>query len=256
LAKPKERLDTVVVAQGLCTTKAIAQALIINGQIMVGGLKQTKPGTLVDPQVPLSRLGELPKYVSRGGLKLEGALQHWGIPVSGRWALDVGISTGGFSDCLLQSGAQGIIGLDVGYGQLDYRLRIDPRVNLIERCNARHLTVQRLSELGPDWQRISLVVMDVSFISVTKLLVPLATLFPTADFLILIKPQFEATPHEVGKGGIITDPDQISCILRRVDQALSTHFRLIDQVQSSIKGTKGNQETFFWLVPIQDKETP
>lgn len=258
MAKPKARLDSVVVAQGLCPTKEMAQALIISGLIMVGDQKQTKPGTMVDPLAPLSRLGALPKYVSRGGLKLEGALHHWGISVSGQWVLDVGISTGGFSDCMLQAGAHGVIGLDVGYGQLDYRLRIDPRVTLIERCNARDLTAHRIAELGlspSDWQRIRWVVMDLSFISVTKVLIPLATLLPTADFLVLIKPQFEAAPHEVGKGGIIRDPSQIASILNRVAQTLSPYFRLLDHVPSSIKGTKGNQESFFWLVPIQHKES-
>lgn len=252
MAKPTQRLDVRLVSQGLCVSREVAQSLVINGQVLVEGKKVTKAGTLVSDHAVVTVLGSLPKYVSRGGLKLEGALQAFDVSVVNRWVLDIGISTGGFADCVLQMGAAGVIGLDVGYGQLDYRLRQDPRVMLIERFNARYATWEALAKVGlspEQLQGVSLVVMDVSFISVTKLLAQWAALLPNADFIVLIKPQFEAFPSEVGKGGVISDPLVIQRVVDRVAAALAPFFWLQQWVSSPLKGTKGNQEVFFWLTP-------
>ncbi|NDD66117.1 TlyA family RNA methyltransferase [bacterium] len=252
LAKKTQRLDVRLVTQGWCVSRAVAQSLVMNGQVLVGGQKVTKAGTLVSDDADITLLGEMPKYVSRGGLKLEGALRSFDISVMNQWVLDIGISTGGFTDCVLQLGAKGVIGLDVGYGQLDYRIRQDPRVMLIERFNARYATPDTLAGvgIGPDHlQRVSRVVMDVSFISVTKLLPQWATLLPNADFIVLIKPQFEALPSEVGKGGVMSDPLVIQCVVDRVATSLDPFFCLHQRVWSPLKGAKGNQEVFFWLTP-------
>src|SRR5438132_2598917 len=182
----KIRLDKLLVARGLAPSRERAQALILAGKVLVAEQKLEKPGSSVDPQAAVRLLGEDLKYVSCGGLKLELALEHWKIDVRGRDCLDVGASTGGFTDCLLQHGARKVIAVDVAYGSLDWRLRNDPRVRVIERTNARALAPSMLP-FAPD-----LAVLDVSFISLAKVLpAVLACLAPGYDALALVKPQFE-----------------------------------------------------------------
>src|ERR1700760_754285 len=206
----KTRLDKALVERGLAGSRERAQALILAGRVLVAGQKGGKPGAPVAEGVALRVLGEDLKYVSRGGLKLERAIEHWGIDLQGRRCVDVGASTGGFTDCMLQHGAASVIAVDTGYGQIAEALRRDPRVTLRERTNARHL---KPGELGPG---ISFVSMDVSFISATLVLPAVigavgvtpghrleAVVF---EAVILVKPQFEAGKEQVGKGGIVHDP--------------------------------------------------
>src|SRR5579862_3531223 len=169
----KTRLDKLLVDRGLVPSRERAQALILAGKVLVNEQRIDKSGAAVDPDCQLRLLGEDLKYVSRGGLKLEKALQHWQIDVRGKTSLDIGASTGGFTDCLLQHGAARVIAVDTGYGQLDFRLRNDPRVRLLEKTNARYLTATQLNEVGKEAlgkQAIDLIVMDVSFISATLVL--------------------------------------------------------------------------------------
>jgi 23S rRNA (cytidine1920-2'-O)/16S rRNA (cytidine1409-2'-O)-methyltransferase len=247
----KERLDKLLVQRQLATTRERAQELIAAGRVMVGHIPASKSGTWVRLDVDVHVTSDGPHYVGRGANKLAGAHVSFGFSPLGRVAMDVGISTGGFTDYLLQNGALAVVGIDVGYGQLDFRLRQDPRVCLLERTNARQLTPQVLNaSLSPLAKSapIDLVVMDLSFISVTKVLPHIATLVaPSSDFVILIKPQFEAERHEVGKGGIISDEDLRQRIFTRVEMALSDVFVLQARCDSPISGTKGNREAFFWL---------
>ena len=247
----KERLDKVLVQRHMAPTREKAQELIALGRVLVGHIPATKAGTWVRMDASVQVIDDGPHYVGRGANKLVGAHEVFGFPVTGRVALDVGISTGGFTDYLLQQGASAVVGIDVGYGQLDFRLRQDPRVVLLERTNARQLTTERLrAAMGPGLASASLdlVVMDLSFISVTKVLPHIATLVhPDSDFIILIKPQFEAERHEVGKGGIVADESLRQAIFTRVELALSDMFVLQSRCDSPISGTKGNKEAFFWL---------
>jgi 23S rRNA (cytidine1920-2'-O)/16S rRNA (cytidine1409-2'-O)-methyltransferase len=240
----KRRLDALLTERGLFSSRARAAASVMAGDVHVGRARRRaeKPGELVDVQELLS-VREHPAFVSRGGVKLANALTGWGLDVHGRRALDVGASTGGFTDCLLQSGARGVIALDVGYGALDHRLRTDERVHVMERCNARALTPQMLP-YAPD-----LATIDVSFISLAKVLGPvLACLQPGYDVLALVKPQFEVGRGKVGKGGVVRDAAlRREALLGAGQAALALGAAVLGYHPSGLAGPKGNRETFVWL---------
>ena len=240
----KIRLDRLLLERGVTTSRERAQALIIAGKVLVNGQKIEKAGAGVDGSAHIRLLGEDLKYVSRGGLKLEAALQHWQIDVAGKVCLDVGTSTGGFTDCLLQHGANRIIAVDTGHGQIDFRLRQDTRVRLLEKTNARYLTPEQVGEAA------DMVVMDVSFISATLVLpAVIAAAFPQPaerpgrQIVVLVKPQFEAGREQVGKGGIVRDPAVQTASLEKVRQALLTlGCTQTDTMDSPILGGEGNRE--------------
>ncbi|MGA2982202.1 MAG: TlyA family RNA methyltransferase [Terriglobia bacterium] len=236
----KIRLDTLLVDRGLVESRAKAQGLILAGQILVDEQKQEKCGTLVDAQAALRLLGEAPKYVSRGGLKLEGALEHFRINPDTRVCLDVGASTGGFTDCLLQHGAGKVFAVDGGTNQLDWKLRQDSRVVALEKTNARYLTFDRIGTLT------ELVTIDVSFISATLILPALVSLLASpADLIVLVKPQFEVGKGKVGKGGIVRDPAQHQEAVAKVSRKLlELGFRELASMESPLLGAEGNREFF------------
>jgi 23S rRNA (cytidine1920-2'-O)/16S rRNA (cytidine1409-2'-O)-methyltransferase len=236
------RLDERLVADGLAKSRARAQALILAGAVLVDGAVVDKAGTRVREDAVVSLRGAARRFVSRGGEKLAGALDDLGIDPRGRACLDVGASTGGFTDCLLQRGARSVVAVDVGYGQLDAKLRADPRVALLERTNARLLG----SVPGP----IDLVTVDVSFISARLILPRLAELAPRADWLVLVKPQFEVGRGRVGKGGVVRDDAlraEAVASVRSTAEALG--WRAAGEVPSCLPGPKGNREVFLWLRP-------
>ncbi|HXV56549.1 MAG TPA: TlyA family RNA methyltransferase [Gaiellaceae bacterium] len=234
----KKRLDVLLVERGLAETRSQAQALVLAGR--VPGF--TKAGEQVDEGVPLE-LVEGARFVSRGGEKLAGALDALGVDVTGADALDVGASTGGFTDCLLQRGAARVIALDVGYGQLHPRLRDDPRVTVLERTNVRALDCARLP-FAPTF-----VTCDVSFIGLAKALPPaLACAAPGWRALVLVKPQFEAGPANVGRGGVVRDPEVHRRVLDEVAaSAPAWGARVLGTVESPLRGPKGNREFFLLL---------
>ncbi len=241
----KVRLDKLLLERGLSTSRERAQALILAGKVLVDGQKIDKAGAGVDGGADIRLLGQDLKYVSRGGLKLEKALDHWRIDVTGKVCLDVGTSTGGFTDCLLQRGAARVIAIDTGHGQIDFRLRQDSRVRLLEKTNARYLTPEQIGEA------IELVVMDVSFISATLVLpAVIAAAFPNPEetrrgrqIVVLVKPQFEAGREQVGKGGIVRDPVVQAAAVEKVRQALIAQgCTRTDDIESPILGGEGNRE--------------
>lgn len=242
MAETKIRLDKLLVERGLVLSRERAQALVLAGKVLVNGQKIEKSGAAVESDSEIRLLGEDLKYVSRGGLKLERALEHWRIDVSGKICLDVGASTGGFTDCLLQHGAARAIAVDTGQGQIAFKLRQDPRVRLLEKTNARYLTRQQLGET------VHFIAVDVSFISVTLVLPPVvAAAFPEnksgRELVVLVKPQFEAGREHVGKGGIVGDPAIQNEAVERVRgavAALGPHS--IDVIDSPILGAEGNKE--------------
>ncbi len=253
LLSVKVRLDKLLVDRGLAQSRERAQALVLAGQVLVNEQKVQKPGTAVPDDAVLRLLGGDLRYVSRGGLKLEAALDHWRIDVHGRTCLDVGASTGGFTDCLLQHGAARVIAVDTGYGQLDYRLRQDPRVTLREKTNARHLKPE---DVGVE---VELVVVDVSFISATLVLpaVVRAAFGESAstssagwpggsgahDLVVLVKPQFEAGREYVEKGGIVRDPAAHQGVVDKVRQCvIALGAEWTDVIASPILGMEGNRE--------------
>jgi 23S rRNA (cytidine1920-2'-O)/16S rRNA (cytidine1409-2'-O)-methyltransferase len=240
----KQRLDTLLAERGLFASRSRAAASVMAGEVSVGPEHRTasKPGEMVALDVELS-VREPPRFVSRGGVKLANALDRFGLDVAGRRAIDVGASTGGFSDCLLQRGAAEVVAVDVGYGDLDYRLRTDPRVTVLERTNARSLTPELLP-YAPD-----LAVIDVSFISLTKVLPALlAGMAPRYDALAMVKPQFEVGRERVGKGGVVRSADDSRAALVAVGvaaQALGA--AVLGCASSGLPGPKGNLESFLWL---------
>ncbi len=246
----KTRLDDTLVAAGLAPNKSQAKGLILAGQVTVDGKVVDKAGTLVSPtaQCALRRSG--PSYVSRGGHKLAGALEHFPYDVAHHVALDIGASTGGFTDCLLQRGARRVYAVDVGYGQLDWKLRNDPRVIVFERTNFRHLAPGTLDPPP------TLVVADLSFISLEKILAPLRDHLPDrADCIVLIKPQFEVGPAKVGSGGVVRDQGvRLEAIDQVLARAQDLDFQVVDHVDSVLPGPKGNLEHFAWL--RWDKSAP
>jgi|SRR5579884_171508 len=236
LVKTRRRIDQLLVDRGLAASREKAQALILAGQVLVAGQRMDKAGQTVDPDAAIEVLQPL-RYVSRGGLKLERALQHWNSDVTGRICLDVGSSTGGFTDCLLQHGAARVYAVDVGTGQLDWKLRNDPRVIVREQVNARRLSPADFPDL------IDLATADVSFISVTMILPAVAPLLaPRAAMVILVKPQFELARNQVGRGGIVRDPELHDTACRRVAEAVHALGFHSDIIPSPITGAEGNQE--------------
>jgi len=238
----KIRLDKLLLERGMVPSRERAQALIIAGKILVDGQKVEKSGAAVDESSEVRLLGEDLKYVSRGGIKLEAALQHWNLDVTGKVCLDVGASTGGFTDCLLQHGATRAIAVDTGHGQIDFRLRQDSRVRLLEKTNARYLTREQLGEA------VDLIVMDVSFISATMVLPAVvdAAFFENRagkQVVVLVKPQFEVGREKVGKGGIVRDPEVQAAAVEKVRRALvAIGAKAIDSIESPILGAEGNRE--------------
>jgi 23S rRNA (cytidine1920-2'-O)/16S rRNA (cytidine1409-2'-O)-methyltransferase len=235
----KKRLDVLIVERGLAPSRERAQAMLLAGQVRVDGAALTKAGSQVPADASITIVGEPLRYASRGGLKLEGALNDFGVTPRGRICLDVGSSTGGFTDCLLQDGAKKVYAVDVTIDQLAWKLRQDPRVVRVER-NARYLQSRDIKEAA------EFITMDLSFISVDKVLpavLPLAA--AGADFLILIKPQFELEKREVGKGGVVRDAALHQKAISRVSAvAAQTGLEIIGVQPSRLPGTEGNQEFF------------
>lgn len=241
----KIRLDKLLLQRGLVPSRERAQALILAGKVLINEQKIEKSGALVEVDSVVRLLGDDLKYVSRGGLKLEHALDHWKIDVSGKVCMDIGASTGGFTDCLLQHGAARVIAIDTGKGQLAFKLRQDPRVKLLEKTNARYLTREQIGE------DTNLIVMDVSFISATLLLLPvIAATFPgdpTArrgrEVIVLVKPQFEAGRDKIGKGGIVKDSTVLQQAIEKVRSCVSSlGVESTDVIDSPILGAEGNRE--------------
>jgi 23S rRNA (cytidine1920-2'-O)/16S rRNA (cytidine1409-2'-O)-methyltransferase len=236
----KIRLDKLLVERQLVPTRERAQALILAGRVLVNEQKIEKPGSAIAADAVLRLLGQDLRYVSRGGLKLEEALRHWRIDLSRKFCLDVGASTGGFTDCMLQHGAARVLAIDTGYGQIAQSLRSDPRVTLMERTNARTLAP---GSLPPG---IEFVAMDVAFISATLVLPPILTAIAPAapvEAVILVKPQFEAGRENVGKGGIVRDPAAHQLAIDRVRACASeSGAKNIEVIDSPIQGAEGNRE--------------
>ena len=231
--------------RGLAASRERAQALILAGNVLVDGQKVEKAGAQVSAECVIRLLGEDLKYVSRGGLKLERALEHWNIVVTGKICLDVGASTGGFTDCLLQRGAAQVVAVDTGYGQMDFKIRQDARVRLLEKTNARYLTREGLG-VTADFMAI-----DVSFISATLVLpAVIGAAFPQSreerrerKIVVLVKPQFEAGREHVGKGGIVRDEAAQFAAVEKVRSALKSLGAIqIDMIESPILGAEGNRE--------------
>ena len=242
----KFRLDTLLVERGLVASRERARALILAGDVRVNGMPAVKAGTGVDPDAEITLAVPDHPYVGRGGLKLAHALDAFAIDVTGRLGLDIGASTGGFTDVLLQRGAIRVVALDVGHGQLDWKLRSDPRVMTIERTNARTLAPTDLPE---DARTFGIVTVDVSFISLRHILpvVP-ALLAPAADVVALVKPQFEARREEVGKGGIVRDDAVRARVVDEVAAVADTlGLMRLAVIESPIAGMEGNRELLMHL---------
>jgi 23S rRNA (cytidine1920-2'-O)/16S rRNA (cytidine1409-2'-O)-methyltransferase len=242
---PKTRLDVLMAERGLAPSRERARAIVLAGHVTVDGQVVSKAGTAVSSESIVGVAQPDHPYVGRGGLKLAHALEAFGVSATGREALDIGASTGGFTDVLLRRGALKVVALDVGHGQIDWGLRNDPRVVVIEGYNARHLSIEDLP--GP----VDLVVIDVSFISLTQILprVP-AVLREGADVVALVKPQFEAGRAEVGRKGIVRDPDVHQRVIARVtESAAGIGLRRQGLTPSPITGTEGNQEFLLHLKP-------
>ena len=249
MATEKKRLDVLCVERGLAESRQRAQGLIMAGKVRVDGRAITKAGAAVPVGAEVCVEQPDHPYVSRGGLKLQAALDQFGLDVTGVVALDVGASTGGFTDCLLQRGARHVLAVDVGYGQLAWRLREDPRVTSIERCNARHLNRERLLEALSEGQEEtlwppSLCTIDVSFISLTLVLPAVeAIVAPRGRVVALIKPQFEARRADVGKGGVVRDPQARAGAVERVlAWARGRDYTVEGTIPSPVHGPKGNIE--------------
>jgi 23S rRNA (cytidine1920-2'-O)/16S rRNA (cytidine1409-2'-O)-methyltransferase len=236
----KRRIDSLLVERGLVESRAKAQALVMAGEVLVGGKTIIKPGTLVTEEAAISLL-QPPPFVSRGGIKLDYALEQFQLDVTSKVVADIGASTGGFTDCLLKRGASRVYAVDVGYGQLDYRLRQDKRVVVMERVNARYPF--SLPE------KVDLATIDLSFISVEKVIPSVAKLLKDeGHLLVLLKPQFEAKRSEVGRGGIVRKPLVHARVLGRfISWAVNNGFRLGGLVASPILGAEGNTEFFLLL---------
>ena len=234
--KKSKRLDLLLVQRGLTESREKARALILAGQVLVDGQKADKAGSLVHEDARVELIAQ-PRYVGRGGLKLEAALDHFRISATGKTCLDIGASTGGFTDCLLQHGAARVYAIDVGTGQLDWRLRNDPRVAAFEQVNARYLSRAEVPE------PIDLAVCDVSFISVTMILPAIVNLLaPNAEMVILVKPQFELARNQVGKGGIIRDSELHRQACQRIEEPVRLLGFRSEIIPCPVLGAEGNQE--------------
>ncbi len=244
----KSRLDKLLFQRGLAPSRERGQALVLAGRVLVNEQKVQKAGSLVEEDSIIRILGDDQPFVSRGGLKLERALEHWHVDVRGKVCMDIGASTGGFTDCLLQSGASRVVAVDTGYGQMDARLRSDPRVRLLEKTNARYLTPE---QIWPDEGRepLSVVAMDVSFISATLVLPAVvrsaraSALDNAFELVLLVKPQFEVGRDQVGKGGIVRDSEAQQVAVTRVVGVVEELGGMgIEVIESPILGTEGNRE--------------
>src|SRR4051812_48249944 len=235
----KVRLDKLIFERGLVPSRERAQALIIAGKILVDEQKIEKPGAQVKSNSVVRLLGDDLRYVSRGGLKLEKALEHWRIDVTGKTCIDVGASTGGFTDCLLQHGAARVIAIDTGRGQIDAKIRNDERVKLLEQTNARYLAREPLQLDG----RADLVAMDVAFISATLVLPAVVAAAEPREIVVLVKPQFEVGRERVGSGGIVRDEaDQQAAVAKVRDAVVTLGGQQIEGIDSPITGAEGNRE--------------
>jgi 23S rRNA (cytidine1920-2'-O)/16S rRNA (cytidine1409-2'-O)-methyltransferase len=253
----KTRIDLLLVERGLVPSRERARAMILAGRVLVAEQKVEKPGATVPNDAAIRLLGEEQPYVSRGGIKLAAALAHWKIEVAGRWCLDVGASTGGFTDCLLQHGAVHVTAVDTGFGQIAMTLRNDSRVRLMERTNARllepgalaadRLATGRLAAgtlATGKGEELTLLVMDVSFISATLVLPAVIGAAPSlTEAVVLVKPQFEAGREHVGKGGIVRDPEAHKLAIEKVAACVcSLGWRVVETIPSPITGMEGNKE--------------
>ncbi|MGM9589557.1 MAG: TlyA family RNA methyltransferase [Faecousia sp.] len=248
--KVKKRLDVLLTEQGYADTRSKAQAIIMSGQVYVNGQKADKPGVSYEETVELEVRGAVCPYVSRGGLKLEKALRDFGVKPEGFVCSDSGASTGGFTDCLLQQGAKKVYAIDVGYGQLDWKIRSDPRVVVMERTNIRYVTADQLGE------PLDLSVIDVSFISLKIVLPAIKELLkPTGQVLCLIKPQFEAGKEKVGKKGVVRDKETHKEVLDHfVSLARELNFTILGLTFSPVKGPEGNIEFLGHLTLAEDAQ--
>ena len=248
----KERLDLLLTEKGLCESRTKAQAVIMEGLVFVGGQRVDKPGTAVPVEADIEVRGNTCPFVSRGGLKLEKALRFFGVQPEGYVCSDSGASTGGFTDCLLQKGAKKVFAIDVGYGQLAWSIRSDPRVVVMERTNIRNVTPEQLGE------PLDLSVVDVSFISLRLVLPVIKNLLkPTGQVLCLIKPQFEAGKEKVGKKGVVREPETHLEVLHTfLETARGLGFTVVNLTYSPVKGPEGNIEFLghLSLGPMEPKE--
>ena len=244
----KERLDVLLVSQGLAASREKAKAIIMSGNVLVNGQREDKAGTMIDVKAEITVKGGQLKYVSRGGLKLEKAMSHFDLTLEGRVCMDVGASTGGFTDCMLQNGAVKVYSVDVGHGQLDWKLRNDPRVVCMEKTNIRYVTPEQIEEPA------AFVSIDVSFISLTKVLPPVRELMTEdGEIVCLIKPQFEAGREKVGKKGVVRDPRVHEEVIEKViDFAATVGLESRELEFSPIKGPEGNIEYLLHLLKRPD----
>ena len=246
----KERLDVMMVNRGLAESREKAKAIIMSGIVYVDNIKEDKAGSTFDEKARIEVRGKTLKYVSRGGLKLEKAMDCFGVSLAGKVAMDVGSSTGGFTDCMLQNGAVKVYSVDVGHGQLAWKLRNDERVVCMEKTNIRYVTPDDIED------RIEFASIDVSFISLTKVLPPVKELLTDdGEIVCLIKPQFEAGREKVGKKGVVRDQKvHVEVVEMIVDFARQIGFRTLDLSYSPIKGPEGNIEYLLYITKDQTKE--
>ncbi|WP_099469060.1 TlyA family RNA methyltransferase [Konateibacter massiliensis] len=239
----KERLDVLLVNRGLAASREKAKAIIMSGNVFVNGEREDKAGTMFDEKADISVKGNTLKYVSRGGLKLEKAILNFGVSVENKICMDVGSSTGGFTDCMLQNGAVKVYAVDVGHGQLDWKLRQDERVVCMEKTNIRYVTEEHIPE------KIDFSSIDVSFISLTKVLLPVKNLLAdNGQIVCLIKPQFEAGREKVGKKGVVREKSvHLEVIEKVMEYAISIGFKILYLEFSPIKGPEGNIEYLLYL---------
>ena len=246
----KERLDVMMVNRGLAESREKAKAIIMSGIVYVDNIKEDKAGSTFDEKAQIEVRGNTLKYVSRGGLKLEKAMTHFGVTLEGKICMDVGASTGGFTDCMLQNGAVKVYSVDVGHGQLAWKLRNDERVVCMEKTNIRYVTPDDIED------RIAFASIDVSFISLTKVLPPVKELLTDdGEIVCLIKPQFEAGREKVGKKGVVRDQKvHVEVVEMIVDFARQIGFKTLDLSYSPIKGPEGNIEYLLYITKDQTKE--
>ena len=239
----KERLDVLLVQKGLAPSREKAKAMIMEGNVFINNNREDKAGTMFDESVEIEIKGNTLKYVSRGGLKLEKAMTHFGITLDDKVCMDIGASTGGFTDCMLQNGAKKVYAVDVGYGQFAWKLRQDERVVCMEKTNIRYVTPEQIAD------RLDFASVDVSFISLTKVLGPArALLTDDGEMVCLIKPQFEAGKEKVGKKGVVRDKAvHEEVIVKVIDFAKEIGFEILNLEYSPIKGPEGNIEYLVYI---------